>query len=484
MLSERHVCLGVSPLTQTPILLTYSLALPPLPQPNHKPQPHPEARAIATADFLGRAFARCSAAAGSDQRTDGGGYNSNKGGELRIDIPSQHVLERTNVQMNSAGDLECRFTVALPARGRSILGSWANEILTVALPNLIHSSMYAGSIDLAALRGQVTSVEDQQALRALLRPNGLVAFVRDGAILPRASGASDTPLISSGVVPFTSPASMRVSFTLPNSGTITGMGVRQGVTLIVGGGFHGKSTLLQAMQVGCYDHVPGDGREFVVVDETAVKVRAEDGRSVASVNISPFISNLPFGKATNSFSTADASGSTSQAASIIEAIEAGSHLLLVDEDTCATNFMIRDARMQALVAADKEPITPFISRVRNLFEQEGISSILVIGGSGDYFDVCDFVVMMDSYTPQDRTQEAKQIAAAFAATANPVAGLPPPPPASGGGAATASPFTECRTSRVPIFRSVSANGGKVTARGLGKVQVCDPTPTATLTNSD
>ena len=146
------------------------------------------------------------------------------------------------------------------------------------------------------------------------------------------------------------------------------MGIAKGVTVIVGGGFHGKSTLLRALEVGVYEHIPGDGREFVVVDETSVKIRAEDGRWVAGVNISPFIDNLPFGKSTQNFSTPDASGSTSQAANIIEALEAGSRCLLIDEDTAATNFMIRSAAMQRLVAPEKEPITPFIAKVRPLAE--------------------------------------------------------------------------------------------------------------------
>jgi predicted ABC-class ATPase len=188
------------------------------------------------------------------------------------------------------------------------------------------------------------------------------------------------------------------------------MGVKEGITLIVGGGFHGKSTLLQALQMGVYDHIPGDGRELVVTDSNAVTIRAEDGRSVVNCDISPFISNLPFGRTTNQFSTPDASGSTSQAANILEALEVGAKVLLIDEDTAATNFMVRDQRMMQLVAKDKEPITPFIHKVRALRRDYKVSTVLVIGGCGDYFDVADCVIMQENYAPRDVTSEAKALA--------------------------------------------------------------------------
>lgn len=203
---------------------------------------------------------------------------------------------------------------------------------------------------------------------------------------------------------------MEISFELPNCGKITGMGIPKGVTLFVGGGYHGKSTVLKALEVGVYNHIPLDGREFVVIDENAVKIRSEDARSIVNCDIRPFINNLPFNQDTSSFSTKDASGSTSQAAFIMEALEVGASTLLIDEDTCATNFMIRDWKMQQLVTSDKEPITPFISKVRSLFTLHDVSTILVIGGAGDYFSVADQVIMMDSYRPIDVTERAKKIA--------------------------------------------------------------------------
>jgi hypothetical protein len=229
----------------------------------------------------------------------------------------------------------------------------------------------------------------------------------------RAAAASTTgPWTSDDVVPFKSPASLRVTLPTPNSGDVSGMGIPAGVTLIVGGGFHGKSTLLRALERGVYDHAAGDGRERVVTDADAVKVRAEDGRSVAGTDISNFIGRIPGGGDTRFFETTNASGSTSQAAAIVEALEGGAQVLLLDEDTSATNFMIRDARMQALIADEHEPITPFIDRARQLADDEGVSCILVVGGSGDYFDVADRIIAMRDYSPAEVTTEAKQIAAA------------------------------------------------------------------------
>jgi predicted ABC-class ATPase len=247
-------------------------------------------------------------------------------------------------------------------------------------------------------------------LRGRLPEFGLVAFVADGAVLPRESGASDRPL-GDGAVPFEGPEEYRVEMDLPNRGTVSGMGVPEGVTLVAGGGFHGKSTLLSALSWGIYDHVLEDGRELVVARDDAVKIRAEDGRSVSGVDISAMIGELPGGRSTEDFSTPNASGSTSQAANIAEAIEAGTSLLLVDEDTSATNFMIRDERMRELVRS--EPISPFIDLVRPLHRALGVSTVVVVGGVGDYLDVADRVILLEDYRPSDATPRAREVTEKF-----------------------------------------------------------------------
>jgi predicted ABC-class ATPase len=358
-------------------------------------------REVALRDFLTRQFDR-SATALREKRGSG---NS---GLIAIAQPSQQVLERTSVLVDDQ-QVEARFVVGLPARGRTILGRQAAELLCEDLPHIVARSLIYASLDPNAIQRHVETVEDADWLRQQLADRNLVAFIPDGAILPRQSGVNDRPL-NAGAAPFRSPESLRVRFDRPNQGPISGMGVPQGVTLIVGGGYHGKSTLLKAIALGVYNHIPGDGRDQVVTDAAAVKIRAEDGRSVASVDISPFINQLPQGRSTTGFSTANASGSTSQAANIIEALEVGARVLLVDEDTSATNFMIRDRRMQALIAKAQEPITPFIDKVRQLYQEYGVSTILVMGGSGDYFDVADTVIAMTDFEPHEVTAQARAIA--------------------------------------------------------------------------
>uniref|UniRef100_A0A7S1U7B1 ABC transporter domain-containing protein n=2 Tax=Phaeomonas parva TaxID=124430 RepID=A0A7S1U7B1_9STRA len=369
---------------------------------------------------------------------------------------SQHVVQRSGVIFDADGVVEARLTVALPARGRSICGDWCREILTGTLLDVVSRALLSRALDMSALRAHVLSVEDQAWLRSQLSERGAVAFVKDGAILPRASGASDTPMDAAKAIPFASPPSMAAEFTLPNTGRITGMLIPKGITLIVGGGFHGKSTLLQALQLGVYDHVPDDGREFVVTDPTAVKIRAEDGRCVCGADISPFINNLPLGRDTTNFSSADASGSTSQAANVVEALELGAGTLLIDEDLAATNALVRDLRMQALVAADKEPITPFVERVGTLAGL-GVSTVMVIGGTGDYFSVADKVLMMDNYRIADVTARAKEIATQYVQME-----LPPPPPGN------EAVFERCTAGRSVDLRSISEllrqTEGRVTVR--------------------
>lgn len=332
---------------------------------------------------------------------------SGKSGLLTIGHCGQEILERNYILIDNE-KVEARLEIGLPAAGRKILGNNAKKIFFEAIPTIVEKSMFYQSISKENLNRHVYLAEDQHFLRNELYKRKLVAFIANGSILPRENGISQKPL-NKGTVPFQSPKEYEVEITLPHHGVIKGMGIPEGVTLIVGGGFHGKSTLLQALELGIYDHILGDGREYVVTRENAVKIKAENGRNIEKVNISPFINNLPMGQDTVRFSSKNASGSTSQAANIMEALEVGTDLLLIDEDTSATNFMIRDSRMQQLVQKEKEPITPFIDKVRTLYEEKKVSTILVIGGSGDYFEVADTVIMMDEYVPKDVTKRAKEI---------------------------------------------------------------------------
>ena len=355
---------------------------------------------IALRDFIvreaGRQFEKCNFKA----------KGSGKSGLMSISRCGQEVLERSACEIDAAGII-LRFHVGFPAFGRTIQAKELEKILFEFLPECIENALCWRRLEHQKVEQAVWLAEDQNALRKILASNHWVAFAANGSVLPRRSGVSELPM--SGSVPFKSPDTLEKVIELPHRGKVSGMVIPEGITLIVGGGYHGKSTLLEALQNGVYDHIGGDGRELVITDETAVKLRAEDGRSVRNVDISMFINELPNGRDTSCFSTMDASGSTSQAAGVVESMEAGTRLLLIDEDTSATNFMVRDALMQRVIAREKEPITPFIERMRALYEQAGISTILVAGSSGAFFYEADRVIQMDRYHVVDITDKVREI---------------------------------------------------------------------------
>jgi predicted ABC-class ATPase len=341
-------------------------------------------------------------------------YGSGKSGLISISRCGQEILERTCMTVNPVtGDVLTRIEVGFPANGRTINAPELIKILFDFLPECISKSLYYKAWNPKQLEQIAKVCENQEYIRAQIKARSLTAFVANGSILPRASGVSERPM--KGAVPFVSPTPYEVTMELPHGAPLTGMGIPCGVTLIVGGGFHGKSTLLEALEKGVYPHIQGDGREYVITDETALKLRAEDSRYISNTDISLFINHLPGGGSTASFSTEDASGSTSQAANVVEGIEAGAKVFLIDEDTSATNFMIRDELMQRVVAKEEEPITPFISRVRSLYTKRGISTIIVAGSSGSFFHVADVVIQMKEYVPQDITAKAKTVAEDFPA---------------------------------------------------------------------
>ncbi|WP_114635350.1 ABC-ATPase domain-containing protein [Vibrio splendidus] len=347
---------------------------------------------VAARDFIARSFSEF-----AKQETT-----------VSIALTGQTVLDNTSVVFTEHG-IEIRFRINLPADGRSILAKKAINIITFYLPKFIRRATLERELDIEAMIKHCEAVEDQDALRAQLEENNLAAFVANGSVLPRIAGNCDLPM--KGAVPFSAPESLSVTLNTPNKGDVTGLGIPKGITLIVGGGFHGKSTLLNAVERSIYNHIPGDGREGIVTATDTMKIRAEDGRCVHNLNLSNYINHLPMQKDTSDFSTQDASGSTSQAAWLQESIEAGVQTLLIDEDTSATNFMIRDERMQALVSKGAEPITPLVDRIGQLREEMDISTIVVMGGSGDYLDVADTVIQMHDYQAVDVTAKAQEVIA-------------------------------------------------------------------------
>lgn len=335
---------------------------------------------------------------------------SGKSGLIAISNPGPEILSRTACDCTKTG-FTARFEVGFPANGRTINSGELIRILFDFLPRCVRNVFFYASRNPKEVKAVIDLAEDQHFIREELKRLRLTAFIANGAVLARESGVSSRPM--KDCVPFISPESQKITLTLPHKGELSGMAVHEGITLIVGGGYHGKSTLLKALELGVYNHIAGDGREYVITDDTAMKLRAEDGRSINQVDISLFINDLPNKKNTKNFSTPDASGSTSQAAAVIEGWESGSRVFLIDEDTSATNFMLRDELMQQIISRDKEPITPFIERARDLYEEAGISTIMVAGSSGAYFYIADTIIQMDCYRPLDITGQTKAACAKF-----------------------------------------------------------------------
>ena len=421
-------------------------------------------RRVAVEDRLIRRFAREAAQVSFSVRGSG------RSGLVATSAPGPEVLSRSACEVGADGSVAFRLELGFPARGRTIDARGLARMLCELLPSCVGRALVCDERARSELRRAAELADDQRAIRLELEGRGLVAFVADGSVLPRSGGASARPMAQAR--PFVSPASLRVELDLPHRGRIAGMGIPRGVTLIVGGGFHGKSTLLRALQEGVYDHVAGDGRELVICDASAVKLRAEDGRPVHAVDISPFIGELPDGRDTGCFSTDDASGSTSQAAAVAEALEAGCRALLVDEDTSATNFMVRDALMEAVVARESEPITPFVDRVRDLWERAGVSCVIVAGSSGAFFPVADTVLQMERYEALDITERARAACREFGVAPAPVTRRVPLPAGS-----RTVPDAVARTCAAPAARrgARAASSGearlKVRARGLDELSV-------------
>jgi predicted ABC-class ATPase len=323
-------------------------------------------------------------------------------GRLSVPKPSNAMLRRSGFELWPNGRFIARVRIGLPSRRRRVLGSEAAGLLLQTLPEAFKRTLESLK-NMGTLRGHVEAWKLQEELRSKLRSYKLVAFVGDGSILPRRCGGCEDPLPNA--IPFESPPSLRVEIET-SLGIVSGMGVREGFTVIAGAAFHGKTTLLEALQYGIYNHIPGDGRERVVSLRETVKVRTEDGRSVTCVDVSTFILSLPGGTSVTCFTTANASGATSTAAAIQEAVEAGAKLILLDEDTTATNILYYDDRVEHVV---RMKTVATIAEQAHTMPRHGISIIVVSSGSAPLMKTADTVILMEEYKPKDITEEARNL---------------------------------------------------------------------------
>ena len=350
---------------------------------------------IPLTDYISRALYRITKKL---SKRCGSGYSCYIG----IPRPGPWILKRSCAEIKDR-DIVLRIYIGLPARGRRILGDRARKLLLESIPKIINT--------IISLRNNEEEIEkhiecylDQEYLRQWLYENNYAFFIADRSILPRESSISEKPMANA--IPFKSPKSFKVAVKLPSGKLVTGMAMPMGVILITGGGYHGKTTLLEAIQEGIYNHIKGDGREYIVSRKYTIMVRAEDGRIVSSVDISSFIEQLPMNSDTIKYSSLDASGSTSMAASINEAIEAGAELILIDEDTSATNLLFKDNVMAKIIT--KEPIRPLCLQVRDLVRKTKASVIIVASASSSFLGVADKIILMEDYIPRDITPKVKE----------------------------------------------------------------------------
>lgn len=328
-----------------------------------------------------------------------------------ITSPGQEILFRNtlcigNFSEEKEGVVEVLMGIRLPGENRLIDFYAVSDLLTRLLPDILLASLYGLSLEEQekAYR-HIETLEIRNALLDEVLSAGFIAFIPNGAILPRASGISDLP--AKEAVSFNAPKESIIEFTVRGK-TISGMGISKGITAIAGGAYHGKSTLLSALEKSVYPHIPGDGREWVVVDPSAFRVRSEEGRLVRNTRIAPLVRELPGKISTESFFTVSASGSTSEAANLLEALECGVKTILIDEDVSAVNFLIRDQRMRRLLGNEGDPLIPLIERIRE-FTNTGVHFILVIGACGDFLTEADRVIVMKNYLPEEMTASAKTI---------------------------------------------------------------------------
>ncbi len=248
------------------------------------------------------------------------------GGEGYMPRPGQEILDRGCVAVTEYS-LEARFSLDLPSTGGKVNASATEELVFGRIAGIVSDSMLFSAYKLSKMYNHVFTAENADFIRGNLGSRGLAAFVAEGSVLPRREDDM-APMIDA--VPFSCDAAASVEFEVPNGDPVRGWGVPEGFTALVGPSRHGKSVLADAVFAGVYNHIPGDGREYVVSVPDAVYVMAEEGRPVTSDDMSSFISPAP-GLDPSKFDSARASSPASEFAAVAEAMELGSSLVVVDE---------------------------------------------------------------------------------------------------------------------------------------------------------
>ena len=332
---------------------------------------------------------------------------------IRISEPNQKILPR-NALLLTKEYIEVRFVITMPIQhiivdGEpmvSIDGAMAQQIFFEDLPEIIGNSLLYCNIDIAAADEHVNNMEDADRLRQHLGASGSVCFVADGALVTRIDGqdAPDYERLSPVEIDETLVEEVEV----PHGGAIRGLAIPNGLTLILGESNSGRVDIMDAIAQGIYNHVPGDGREHVVTVADAVNIRSEVGRSIQQVDISPFASSLADGGNPAAYSAKSAGSFTSQAASTVEALEAGARVLLFDEHSSSSTFLSSDTRVSSLLGESSR--NTMAARARQMVDELGIS--MIVAGSSliaEFIPIADKVLKVENFCVSDITEQAKAL---------------------------------------------------------------------------
>lgn len=341
--------------------------------------------------------------------------------------PNQKIIPRNALQLTKEY-IEVRLQIVLPTQnmildGEEMLaidGEMAHQLFFEDLPEVISNSLLYCNTDADMADRFVNSMEDADRLRQHLGASGQVGFLGEGALVARVTG-EDSPDYER-LTPVEIDEGLVEEVEVPHAGTIRGINIPSGLTLILGESNSGRVDIMDAISQGIYNHIPGDGRETVVTVADAVNIRSEVGRCVQNVDISAFASELPDGGNPAAYSTVSAGSFTSQAASTVEALEAGARVLLFDEHSSSSTFLSSDTRVSPLLGASSR--NTLAARARQIVDELGIS-IVVAGSSlvAEFIPIADKILKVENFCISDITEEAKALEIVPSSVANDTATL-------------------------------------------------------------
>lgn len=289
------------------------------------------------------------------------------GGEVFIPRPGQEILERGSVAI-SPYFIEVRFTADLPADGNKV-SAVAMDLLMERIKTIISESLYFSAYKQSKVYNHLQTYENAEFIRENLDSKGIVAFIADGSVLPRRDDDL-APMVDAKE--FVTDPALKVTFDVPYGEPISGMGIPKGFTAVTGASRNGKSALLDAIFAGVYDHIPGDGREYVITSRDAAFIMAEPNRPADSVDISMFVPETPEFDDTSAAKKEFVSSPMSEFVSVSEAVEMGSKLILIDEEYSNPCVMRKG------FLADNEKIIS-LSEMGSSMGRQGISLVMVSG---------------------------------------------------------------------------------------------------------